>query len=279
MRISVVIPTYNRGYCIERAINSVLCQTFSAAEIIVVDDGSTDNTSDILSQFKVEIKIIKQENRGVSSARNAGIREAEGEWISLLDSDDEWMPNKLKEDKIFHDQNKLLNIFQCEEIWIRNGIRVNPKKKHQKKGGWIFLDCLPLCIVSPSAVIFKKSLWQEINGFDEQFAVCEDYDMWLRVARSYEIGLNNKPGVIKYGGHADQLSRIYPIMDEYRVRALEKHIKDDSLNPDLKLFVINEALKKVKIILNGAEKRNTNSEIWKLKLKMFEEIKLKLKEI
>ncbi len=189
MRISVVIPTFNRGYCIARAINSVLNQTFPAQEIIIVDDGSTDNTEQVLSHFKEQVIIIKQHNSGVAAARNAGIKKAQGEWIALLDSDDEWLPDKLKSQDAYHQQNNQFHIFQCAEIWIRNGKRVNPKRKHQKKGGSIFLDCLPLCIVSPSAAIFKKSLWQEINGFDEQLPVCEDYDFWLRIARRYEIGL------------------------------------------------------------------------------------------
>lgn len=273
MHISVVIPTYNRGYCLERAINSVLDQTFPAFEIIVVDDGSTDNTQEVLKKYSGDIKILSQQNKGVSSARNRGISEAKSEWIALLDSDDEWIPEKLSNHKRFYEDNPGLNIFQCEEIWIRNGLRVNPKKKHQKKGGWIFLDCLPLCIVSPSAVIFKKTLWQEINGFDEQFPVCEDYDLWLRIARYHEIGLDEIPAVVKYGGHKDQLSRTFPIIDEYRIRALEKHIFDDTLTSEFKDYVIHEAIKKINVILKGAEKRNKNRGTWYLKLLEFEKIR------
>jgi len=270
MKISVVIPTHNRGYIISRAIDSVLKQTFPAHEIIVVDDGSTDNTTAILDRYKQQIKVIRQENRGVSAARNRGISQASGTWIALLDSDDEWLADKMESHIRFHQQNRNLQIFQCEEIWIRKGLRVNPRKKHQKYGGYIFERCLPLCIVSPSAVIFKKILWQEMNGFDETFPVCEDYDLWLRVASVYPVGLDEKPGTIKYGGHKDQLSHSYPAMDQFRVKALEKQIKNRKLNKDQKVQVVQEAIKKTKIIINGAEKRQKETLPWEKKLHLFQ---------
>lgn len=278
MNISAVIPTYNRGYCIKRAINSVLDQTFPALEIVVVNDGSTDNTNEILKEYSGSISIISQENKGVSSARNVGIKNSRGDWIALLDSDDEWFPDKLKNQHNFYLRNSHLKIFQCEEIWIRNGVRVNPRNKHQKKGGWIFLDCLPLCIVSPSAVLFKKSLWQEINGFDEQFPVCEDYDLWLRIARKYEIGLDTVPGTIRHGGYDDQLSRSFKVIDEYRLMALEKHIFDPLLSNKLRGRVLIEALKKGEIILKGAEKRNKNPEKWQKKMEELEKLKSDLQK-
>jgi glycosyltransferase involved in cell wall biosynthesis len=269
MKISVVIPTYNRGYIISRAVNSVLNQTFLPYEIIVVDDGSIDNTKQVLTAYLPKIKYVLQENQGVSVARNKGISTATGEWIALLDSDDEWLPDKLQNHVRFFDEHKHLKIFQCEETWIRNGIRVNPREKHKKHGGAIFEKCLPLCIVSPSAVIFKKSLWQEMNGFDETFPVCEDYDLWLRVTSLYPVGLDKRPGVIKYGGHKDQLSRSYPVIDEYRVKALEKQIINRKLNRDQKVQVLQEAIKKTKIIISGAEKRLKETVQWKSKLDLF----------
>ena len=276
MNISVVIPTFNRGYIVTGAIDSVINQTLSPLEIIVVDDGSTDHTRDILRKYGLKISVITQQNMGVSAARNAGIKQASGEWIALLDSDDEWLPEKLSNQVKFYKKNEELKIFQCEEIWVRNGIRVNPKTKHQKYGGNIFEQCLPLCIVSPSAVIFKKSLWQEMNGFDEAFPVCEDYDLWIRVSRKYPIGLDTIPGIIKYGGHKDQLSRTYPVIDEYRVKALEKQIQDVTLNDTLKKLVINEAVKKIEIIINGAEKRSKNATEWKKKLIQINKLYLKI---
>ena len=276
MKISVVIPTYNRGYLISRAIKSVLQQNYKPFEIIVVDDGSDDNTTEVLRSYDSNIKIIQQENSGVSAARNAGIAVAQGEWIALLDSDDEWLPDKLYNHTRFTESHREYKIFQSEEIWIRNGRRVNPRKKHKKYAGHIFEKCLPLCIISPSAVIFKKELWQEMNGFDESFPVCEDYDMWLRISAKYPVGLDIIPGVIKYGGHEDQLSKSYPVMDGFRVKALEKQIQNGKLNKKLKVQVLHEAIKKTEIILSGAEKRSRQSNIWKQKLDLFQK---KLKEI
>lgn len=271
MKISVVIPTFNRGHIVARAIKSVLQQTFKPLEIIVVDDGSTDNTTEVLKSYDAKIKIIHQENRGVSAARNAGIAMASAEWIALLDSDDEWLPDKLSNHKIFLEKHKEYDIFQCEEIWVRNGRRVNPRNKHKKYGGHIFEKCLPLCIISPSAVIFKKALWQEMNGFDETFPVCEDYDMWLRVSSKYPVGLDSTAAVIKYGGHKDQLSKSYPVMDSYRVKALEKQIQSGKLNKKQIVQVLQEAIKKTKIILNGAQKRSQQIDLWKQKLDIFQD--------
>jgi len=272
MKISVVIPAYNRGYIISRAIQSVLNQTYPVDEIIVVDDGSTDNTQEVLSQFTNELQIIRLENEGVSAARNAGINLAKNTWIALLDSDDEWLPQKIENHIEFLKINPQLLIFQCEEIWIRNGKRVNPRRIHTKYHGWIFKECLPLCIVSPSATIFKKELWEEMNGFDESFPVCEDYDLWLRVSRKYAIGLDPKPAVLKYGGHKDQLSTTFPVMDKYRIKAIEKHLFEDQISRDYKKAALREIIKKLKIVIRGAQKRDKDISGYRQKLKKYQKM-------
>ncbi len=261
-QVSVIIPVYNRARPVTRAIDSVLKQTRPPLEIIVVDDGSTDETPDVLRQYGSKIKIIRQAHRGVSAARNRGIRSASGQWIALLDSDDEWMPKKLAMAEEFHRRHPEYLIFQSEEIWIRKGKRVNPKKKHRKYGGWIFKQSLPLCIVSPSAVIFHRSLPEQVGLFDESFPVCEDYDLWLRVAKKLPIGLDERAGIIKYGGHEDQLSHQYWGMDYFRVLAMEKHVDDAHLSSDLKEALLKEILSKLNILLTGYKKRNkTNPEL------------------
>ncbi len=258
MDISVVIPTYNRASLLPRALDSVLRQSYPAREIIVVDDGSTDETAKLLDRYGSSVIVIRQENRGVSAARNRGIEQATGEWIALLDSDDAWMPRKLRNQKEFHHNNPALEIFQSREIWIRNGRRVNLRKKHQKTGGWIFTQSLPLCIVSPSAVIFKKSLWRETGGFDPGLPVAEDYDFWLRVLKNRPIGLDEKESVIKYGGHEDQLSRTTPLMDYYRVRAMAKHLRDENLNSEYFRELVKNMQLKLEILIKGAIKHDGN---------------------
>ena len=255
MKISVIIPTFDRDASIKRAIESVLNQTFPATEIIIVDDASTDKTQEILKNFGSSIKVITNtENRGVSFSRNVGIHAATSDWIAFLDSDDEWAPEKLEQQRAYHEKHRHLRISQCDEIWIRNGVRVNPMDKHAKQGGWIFEACVPLCIVSPSAVIIHGSLFDAIGTFDIDLPACEDYDLWLRVAAKYEVGLLNEKLVTRYGGHEDQLSRKYWGMDRFRIKAMEKHVESD-LDPNWKLALLVELKKKCGVLATGAKKR------------------------
>ncbi len=268
MKISVIIPVYNRAAAIRRAIDSVLAQSYSAHEIIVVDDASTDDTPYVLQQYAEKIRLIAlPENCGVSSARNAGIQAASGDWLAFLDSDDEWLPHKLKMAVEFHQQHPDYLIFQTEEIWIRNGRRVNPRQKHKKPQGWIFKPSLALCLVSPSAVVIHRSLLDNVGMFDESLPVCEDYDLWLRISRKYPVGLDKRFGIIKYGGHADQLSHKYWGMDRFRLKAMEKQLKDDSTPAELRLALLQEMIKKTTVLLNGAHKRNNEeSRLWEKRL-------------
>ena len=171
--VSVIIPTFNRAYCLERALLSVINQTHPITEIIIVDDGSNDRTEQILYPYKNQITLIKQNNHGVSHARNTGIKRAHSDWIALLDSDDAWQTNKLEQQFSQLSQQKRL-ISHTDEIWIRNNRRVNPKKIHQKQGGWIFENCLPLCAISPSSVVIHKKVFQQVGLFDESLPACED---------------------------------------------------------------------------------------------------------
>ncbi len=229
--ISVIIPTFNRKSLLERAIRSVLAQKKASFEILVADDGSTDRTTEFLRQEFSAIRVLSwRENRGPSYARNRAAKAAAGRWLAFLDSDDEWLPAKLAAQLDFFKSRPDYRICQTEEIWIRNGIRVNPMKKHQKFGGNIFEKCLPLCVISPSAVMLEKTLFEETGGFDESLPACEDYDLWLRIAAQYPVGLIAKPHVVKYGGHADQRSREFQAMDRFRIYALKKILGSGVLN-------------------------------------------------
>lgn len=256
MKISVIIPTYNRERTIERAIISVFRQTLPAFEIMVIDDASTDATAEILEEYGDKISVITNEsNRGVSYSRNVGIEAASGDWIAFLDSDDRWDKQKLETQKVFHDSNPELSISQCDEIWIRNGVRVNPMSKHAKQGGWIFEACIPRCIVSPSAVIIHKQVLNKIGLFDVHLMACEDYDLWLRIAPHYEIGYLDKKLVTRYGGHEDQLSRKYWGMDRFRIAAMEKHTSV-KLKSDDKQALLKELVFKCGVVADGARKRD-----------------------
>ena len=260
-RVSVIIPTFNRAQKVVRAIESVLNQSIKDFEIIVVDDGSTDNTNQALARYMSAIKYIRQPvNRGVSSARNIGIKSSTAPWIAFLDSDDYWLNDKLYVQMEFVDSNSGTVACQTEEIWIRNGRRVNPKNKHKKPSENIFKESLKLCLVSPSAVALKRSLFEEVGLFDETFPAAEDYDLWLRISCRYPIYLIDKGLVVKEGGHADQLSRRFSGMDRFRIMAIVKLIKSGILSPDQKRAAMEELSIKCMIYGEGCIKRGKMEE-------------------
>ena len=259
LSISVIIPTYNRAHTLPRALESVLKQNYPIHEIIVVDDGSNDNTAEIIQAHFPTVRSIRQENRGVSVARNKGIQTATGEWIALLDSDDCWSPSKLFSQVEALNAQALAVICHTNEIWIQNGKRRNPMKKHEKKGGQLFYHCLPLCIISPSSVLIKKEVFEEIGYFDETLPACEDYDLWLRVCARYRVLYIDRPLTTKYGGHEDQLSRKYWGMDRFRIQALDKLLKTKGLEEAKRVAARVTLGKKCEILIKGALKHQNKA--------------------
>jgi glycosyltransferase involved in cell wall biosynthesis len=260
-QVSVIIPTFNRKDRLQKAVSSVLNQTFTDYEIIVVDDGSVDGTLDSLSPFKDSIQLIRHPiNRGVSAARNSGIAASRSPFVAFLDSDDHWMPEKLKAQVGFFKKNREAVACQTEEIWIRNGIRVNPKKKHIKPSGVIFEQSLKRCLVSPSAVMLRRSLFDIVGLFDEDFPVCEDYDLWLRICCRYPIHLIKKSLVVKEGGARDQLSASRKGMDRFRIKAMLNLLESGRLSRDQIEMVQREMEIKCRIYGEGCMKRGKRDE-------------------
>jgi len=257
--VSVIIPSFNRWPLLGEAIESVFSQSYGDFELIVVDDGSTDDTAKQLSRFGSRLRLLSQSNRGVSAARNFAVRHARGSYLAFLDSDDLWLPNKLAIQAAFMEQNRRVQICQTEEIWIRNGVRVNPKAKHQKPSGDIFIPSLALCLVSPSAVMLTRALFEQLGGFDESLPVCEDYDLWLRIALDHSVPLIDDALVIKRGGHADQLSRSLWGMDRYRVLALQKLLRS-GLDGSRREAAIEVLRRKVEVLAAGARKHGKASD-------------------
>lgn len=257
--VSVIIPVYNRPGFVKQAIDSVLAQTYGGHEIIIVDDGSTDQTSTVLAGYGHRVKTIFQPNQGVSAARNTGIRTSTGDLIAFLDADDYWLPEKLAQQVAFFKDHPEAWICQTEEIWIRNGRRVNPKKRHKKPSGDIFEPSLSLCLVSPSAVMLRRPLLREVGLFDESLPACEDYDLWLRIAWKYPVHLIETPLTVKQGGHGDQLSRA-PELDKYRIQAIVKLLNQGSLSPSQHLAARSMLEQKCKIYAGGCLKRGRLAE-------------------
>ncbi len=253
--ISVIIPSFNRAHCLSKALDSIVDQSLTPAEIIVIDDGSTDDTREFIRNNYPSVVYLFQNNCGVSSARNLGVNISKGNWIAFLDSDDEWLPDKLAHQVQALRDNPDYHLCHTNEIWIRNGRRVNPLNKHEKVGGEIFERCLPLCAISPSSVLLRKALLDEIGGFDEALPACEDYDLWLRICASYPVIYLEQPLLKKYGGHRDQLSHRFWGLDRFRVVSLEKIIASGKLDQKQSNAATTMLLNKCRILANGALKR------------------------
>ncbi|MFQ5478868.1 MAG: glycosyltransferase family 2 protein [Candidatus Binatia bacterium] len=258
--VSVIVPTFNRAPLLGRALDSLLAQSRPCEEIVVVDDGSSDQTAELMRESYPGLGYLRQENRGVSAARNLGIHESSGEWLAFLDSDDQWLPDKLKKQLRALQTEPDLRVCHSDEIWIRNGRRVNPMKKHAKYGGWIFARCLPLCCVSPSSVLIHRSVFDEVGLFDESLPACEDYEFWLRVSARYPLLYVDEKLIVKYGGHPDQLSHKYWGMDRFRIQALEKILASGTLSEQDREAASAMLKEKLRIYRQGARKRGRSVE-------------------
>lgn len=223
-----------------------------------MDDGSEDNTSQLIAQRFPQVQLIHTENHGVSHARNRGIRAATSNWIALLDSDDEWMPEKLALQISALENNPEYKVCHSDEKWIRNGRHLNQMEKHKKHGGWIFEACLPLCAISPSAAIIHRAVFDDNGLFDESLPACEDYDLWLRITAKYRVLFIPKPLIIKHGGHEDQLSRQHWGMDRFRIQALEKTIHHGQLNHEYRKAALQMLVHKLSILTEGAHKHGNH---------------------
>ncbi|MEW6347591.1 MAG: glycosyltransferase [Thermodesulfobacteriota bacterium] len=249
--VSVVIPTYNRAHLLMRAVESVRRQTFRDFELIVVDDGSSDGTSELLEGLSADVQSFRHPNRGVAAARNLGIEHSHGELIAFLDSDDEWLPEKLAMQVARYDGANPDFFCHTNEIWLRNGKELSQKKIHRKQGGRFFERALERCLISPSSAMMSRALLDRFGRFDETLPAAEDYDLWLRVTAYCEVQFIPRPLVIKHGGHPDQLSRTVPSIDRFRIRAIEKILADPALPRQYREAAVKELLRKCRIVASG----------------------------
>jgi glycosyltransferase involved in cell wall biosynthesis len=271
--VSAVIPTFNRDDFIEESVVSALQQSKKPDEVIVVDDGSTDKTWDVLKALgfsdsddkRNSLRYIFQKNKGVSAARNLGIQASKFKYIAFLDSDDRWLEKKLeKQLSSLEDHSTRYRLSHTNEIWVRNGVRVNAHFKHKKSGGDIFLQCLKLCCISPSSSLIDRSVFDEFGLFDEMLPACEDYDFWLRFCAFEEVHFLNEPLLIKNGGHDQQLSKKHWGMDRFRVLSLEKLLQNQDLSKFKRQETIKELIFKLQILIDGGRKRNKTAFVKKL---------------
>ncbi|MBR8838295.1 MAG: glycosyltransferase [Stigonema ocellatum SAG 48.90 = DSM 106950] len=204
--VSVIISTYKRANLVSQAIESVLAQTYTDYEIIVVNDGSPDNTKEVLDQFGDHITAIHQENQGVSAARNAGIRAAQGQYIAFLDDDDLWLPNKLEKQIACLESNPKIGLVYSDMFCFdENGVfphtwaKANPTPPIQEC--WILF--VRNFIPTPSVVVRQECL-DKVGLFDETLTTCEDYDLWLRIIEKWSVHFLNEP-LVRYRRSANSL--------------------------------------------------------------------------
>lgn len=253
--VTVVIPTHNRKSLLPRALDSVIAQSLKPLEILVIDDGSSDDTCLSLAHKFPAVTWISQSNHGVSHARNTGVRMACGQWIAFLDSDDMWDPDKLDKQNEFLRKSPDLRFCHTGENWIRNDKAVSPPAYLDKSNHYILEKSLHRCIICPSSVVMHKNIFSEVGYFDESMPVCEDYDLWLRILVQYNVGLLDQKLVTKYGGHSDQLSKKYWGMDRFRIQTLQKLLNHSILTPTQKSSVLRVLIEKLEILAKGYTNR------------------------
>ncbi|HKJ63770.1 MAG TPA: glycosyltransferase family A protein [Desulfopila sp.] len=255
--VSVIIPTYNRADYLQRAVESVWSQQHFAGEILVVDDGSTDHSGEVIEKLSAvrPIRYVRTENRGVAAARNLGVSLAACNHIAFLDSDDHWVPGKLHKQMHSLCENNTFSISHTGEKWLRNGVHLNQKSIHRPQHGDVFSHCLRLCAVGMSTVIMTREVFLESGGFDTSLPCCEDYDLWLRLSCTHEFLLVTEALTVKDGGRNDQLSRIYRVgMDKFRIYAIEKLLKSGVLSTEQQRLALTELERKCRIYGNGCIK-------------------------
>lgn len=258
--VSVIIPTYNRAAVVERAVHSVLAQTFTDYELIVVDDGSDDATPEALTSYTDKLKLLVQPNRGVSAARNQGCRHARGKLLAFLDSDDEWLPDKLMKQVALFNTNDPVFICHTDEIWMRHGRVVPQKGIHRRQGGRFFERALERCLISPSSVVISRALLDSVRLFDEDLPAGEDYDLWLRITAFHDVHFLPEALVIKHGGNTDQLSMVTPAIDRFRILAIKKILRHPDLPGDYRNAAVLELIRKCNIVASGCKKKGKDSE-------------------
>lgn len=230
-RVSIIIPTYNRSEMIVECLESVFSQTYADYEVIVVDDGSTDNTEAALKPFLDRITYIKHENKGNAAARNSGLAIAKGQLIAFLDSDDLWLPDKLRRDVECLDSHSAVDMVCANGTFFGSpkfaGKKVVPDKRAipLARDGVTLKAIFTRSSLRPSAMVLRKRVIEGTNGFDPDFAACVDLDFAFRVLMKYKVIFINEP-FFKMRKHDDHVSGDSERRTLFNIKAIEKLFKE-----------------------------------------------------
>jgi glycosyltransferase involved in cell wall biosynthesis len=270
MRVSLIMPTFNRAYCIERAIRSVEAQTFQDWELIIVDDGSTDGTENVVAPFRSSIgdrlDYVQVPNGGGSAARNTGIFRASGEYIGFLDSDDYFYPEKLAvQMAMFH---RFPEAAMCFSNWSTFYDGGEPGLSHHSMPatfrGRIYPSLLTVarnCIVTPSVVLRRDALFNS-GFFDTSMAICEDIDLWRRVCRQGDAIKVDTPLLGVHLRKSDTFA--YRDSLEGRLRLYEKaHLEDQNLPMDFFGFLFSEIFRTYAELADYRRDRPQADALWR----------------
>lgn len=262
----MIIPAYNRSGLLAEAIDSVRSQTFTDYEIIVVDDGSTDDTPSLAESR--DLRYIRLEHTGMPGlVRNRGAAQAKGKLLAFLDSDDLWMPDKLSRQLLLHGCDTMLGraeqnnrITHTREQWLRNGKVISQSKLRHRRSGSLFEDSLVKCIIGPSTVVMDASFFARTKGFRDDLEIGEDYEYWLRITPEADVGYVDMPLTVKRAGHGDQLTEKYGHIEYFRISAL-KDLVDSRFYSEPRLTAARRELaRKCGIYAAGARKRGKTKE-------------------
>ena len=220
--VSVIIPTYNSAHYVTEAVDSVLGQSYRDFEIVVIDDGSTDDTRSVMSRYGSPVRYLRQPNGGVAEARNRGIEESRGRYVAFLDADDTWAPNKLEQqvEALRNDPGRKA----CYTAVTVTDADLTPVSvTRSRRRGRAMEDLLYLgnVVGTPSTVICERALLQSAGGFDLSLSQCADWDMWIRLAARTDFLYLDEP-LVKYRVHATNMSRNAALLEEDSLRVLEK---------------------------------------------------------
>jgi glycosyltransferase involved in cell wall biosynthesis len=226
--VSVIIPAYNHARYLGEAIESALAQSHSPLEVIVVDDGSTDETAEVLTRFGDRIRTLRQRNRGPSAARNAGIAAARGDYLAFLDADDLWLPRKLERQLARFAADSSLGFVHCAFETFGPATDPSVRSPHgrifQGMEGWIATEILRLdrdVVAGGCTLMVPRAVAEETGGFDPDLLAAEDWDWSYRIATRYRVGFVAEI-LVRYRQHGGGIHLDVPRLEKSMLRALEK---------------------------------------------------------